>query len=329
MQKHILLVEDESALRRSLSLGLNQIGYDVEPCENGVSALNKIDMFNKNHIDLDLVVLDIQLPDINGKKLSKIIKSKYPNLHMLFITGYFDKLDFTEIEDFQSDGIMEKPFSVDDLNNKFLKIFEKNPEVKILEQEDKSKTFSANILLKIKEDKDFFKIYNYLFFMENVLYCDATSGDYDIILLIQANTIDECQEIFEKKIKNLDEVKECEFLPIGIPLMNDYLKEAIQETGVTSTDDFVGMNTLRDNKKAVCSYCILEVEREHLDTLYPIIKLTDNVLFCDYISGTNRLVLMLYGTQFKEIDRVITNQIVTLDGVLKVKRYPIINMYEM
>jgi CheY-like chemotaxis protein len=329
MQKHILLVEDESALRRSLSLGLNQFGYDVEPCENGVSALNKLDLYSKNNIDLDLVVLDIQLPDINGKKLSRIIKAKYPDLSMLFITGYFDKLDFTEIEDFQLDGLMEKPFSVDDLNNRFLKIFEKKPEKKILEQKDTSKTFSANILIKIEEEKDFFQLYNKLFFMENVLYCDATRGDIDIFLLIQANSKNECREIFDNKVKNLDAVQECEFLPIGIPLMNDYLKDIIQDSGISPFDDFPGMNKSRDNKNSVCSYCIVEVEREKLDIIYPIIRLTDNVLFCDYISGTNRLVLMLYGTQYTEIDKVIANKIISLEGVLKVKKYPIINMYEM
>lgn len=329
MQKRILLVEDESALRRSLSLGLNQYGYDVEPCENGISALNKLDLYSKSNIGLDLVVLDIQLPDIDGKKLGRIIRSKYPDISMLYITGYFDKLDFAEIDDFQTEGLMEKPFSVDELNNRVLTIFEKKPKKEIIEQKDTSKTFSANVLIKIDEKKDFFELYNKLFFMENVLYCDATRGDIDIFLLLQADSPEQCVEIFENKVKNLDSIKECEFLPIGIPVMNDYLKDIINDLGITTYDDFPDMMKVRSNKNSVCSYVIVEVDREKLDIIYPILRLTDNVLYCDYISGTNRLVLMLYGTQYSEIAKIITNKIISLEGVLKVKKYPIINIYEM
>ena len=41
--KKVLLIDDETSLRRSLTLGLNQKGYEVEPCENGISALNKLE----------------------------------------------------------------------------------------------------------------------------------------------------------------------------------------------------------------------------------------------------------------------------------------------
>jgi len=41
MQRRILLIDDEPSLRRSLTLGLNQRGVDVELCENGMSALIK------------------------------------------------------------------------------------------------------------------------------------------------------------------------------------------------------------------------------------------------------------------------------------------------
>ena len=77
MQKRILLVDDESSLRRSLSVSLGQEGYDVEPCENGIHALKKLYQYKKSNIQLDSIVLDIRLPDIDGIKLGKIIRSKY------------------------------------------------------------------------------------------------------------------------------------------------------------------------------------------------------------------------------------------------------------
>ncbi|MBI2419575.1 MAG: response regulator [Ignavibacteriales bacterium] len=175
MQRRVLLVDDESALRRSLSLGLNQFGYDVEPCENGITALNKLELYQKNHVDIDVVVLDIELPDINGKKLGRIIRNKYPGSSMLYITGYADKLDLAEIEDLQIDGLLEKPFSVDDFAGKIQGILDRKSETQMqqIKAEDDAKAVSAYALIKVRDDADFFSLYKKLYFMENLLYCDA------------------------------------------------------------------------------------------------------------------------------------------------------------
>ena len=98
MQKKILLIDDESSVRRTISLALNQEGYDVEPCENGFNALKKLDVLKQNNINLDSIVLDIILPDIDGIKLSKIIKEKYPGIPIVFITGYANKVVDQEID---------------------------------------------------------------------------------------------------------------------------------------------------------------------------------------------------------------------------------------
>jgi DNA-binding Lrp family transcriptional regulator len=89
------------------------------------------------------------------------------------------------------------------------------------------------------------------------------------------------------------------------------------------------MSKIRDSHKSVCSYVLLNVDREKLEIVYPILKLTDNVLYCDYAEGSSDLILMVYGTQFSEIDKIIENKISNLDGILKVKEYPIINVFEM
>ena len=61
MQKRIMLIDDESSLRRSLSLGLNQLGFDVEPCDCGFTALNKLELYKKNDVLLDTILVDIDL----------------------------------------------------------------------------------------------------------------------------------------------------------------------------------------------------------------------------------------------------------------------------
>lgn len=331
MQKRIMLIDDESSLRRSLALSLNQLGFDVEPCENGYTALNKLELYKKNDINLDTVLVDIDLPDIDGRKLGKIIKAKYPNTTMLYITGYANQLDFSEKDSLMADGLVEKPFTADDIIEEVNKILAKNSKNDITKESEKTeaKTVSSYVLIKVKEDVDFFQLYKKLYFMDGVLYCDSTKGDIDIFLLIQSDSLFGCKEIFENDIKNLDGIKEAQFLPISIPVLNDNIKEIINAAGISLFEDMPGMSKERDSKKSVYSYVLLSIEREKLEQLYPILRLTENVLYCDYITGQYNLMLMIYGSQFSEIDKVIQNKIIKLDGVLKVKEYPIINIFEM
>ncbi|MDR3627163.1 MAG: response regulator [Ignavibacteriaceae bacterium] len=331
MTKRILLIDDDSSIRRSLSLGLNQLGYDVEPCDCGFKALNKLDLYTKNSVNLDSVVVDVNLPDINGIKLGKIIKSKYPDSAIMYITGYADKLDLSDIEDIKEEGLLEKPFTADDLITEINKILGKHSKAPKPETEEgkEVKTSSAYVLIKVKNNTDYFSLFQKLYFMDNVVYCDATQGDIDIFMLLQSDSIDGCMEVYENNIKKIKEIQDVRFLPVSVPMLNDNIKEIVNAVGIGLFDDMHGMNKIRDSHKSVCSYILLNVDREKLDNIYPILKLTDNILYCDYTEGSYNLILMVYGTQFSEIDKIIENKISNLDGVLKVKKYPIINVFEM
>lgn len=327
--KRILLIDDELSIRRSLTLSLNQLGYDVEPCDSGLAALNKLELYKKNAVNLDTVVVDINLPDINGLKLGKIIKSKYPATSMMYITGYADKLELTEIEELREDGLLEKPFSADDLITEINKILEKHPKAPAEEVKPEVRSTSAYVLIKVKNEVDYFSLYRKIYFMENILYCDATRGDIDMFVLLQSNSIDACKEIYEKEILTLEGIKEADFLPVSIPLLNDNIKDIVQSAGISLFEDNPAMNKIRDSKKAVYSYVLLDVDREKLERVYPILRLTENILYCDYTSGKYNIILMVFGTQFNEIDNIIENRINILDGVLKVKEYPVIGIFEM
>jgi CheY-like chemotaxis protein len=328
-QKRILLIDDESSIRRSLSLSLNQLGYDVEPCDSGLSALNKLELYKKNSVNLDSVVVDINLPDINGVKLGRIIKSKYPDATMMYITGYADKLEQIEIEELKEDGLLEKPFTADDLITEINKILQKHPKVPVEIKKEEAKTTSAYVLIKVKEDVNYFTLYQKIYFMENVLYCDATRGDIDIFVLLQSDSIDKCKEIYEKEILSLEGIRETVFLPVSVPLLNDNIKDIVQSAGISLFEDNPAMSKIRDSKKAVYSYVLLDVDREKLERVYPVLRLTENILYCDFTSGNYNIIMMVFGTQFSEIDKIIESKIINLDGVLKVKEYPVINIFEM
>jgi CheY-like chemotaxis protein len=330
MERKILFVDDEASLRRTMSLGLSQRGYDTEPCENGMSALKKLDSYVKNNINLDAIVVDICLPDIDGIKLVKIIKFKYPGIPVILISGYADRYR-DEIRNLKIGAFLEKPFSPDELSDSFEKVMAREHAAEPAKSEEKveSRSQSVYMLLKLEDNADYFETYRTLYYMKDVLYCDATKGDYDIFLLAQSNSMESLRELCENRIKKVQGVQSVDFLEVGSPVLDDSTAAIIHSVEDALADESTELAKARDMGQRVCSYLLMEVEREKLDEIYPTLRLNDNVIFCDYTTGKYNLVLFVTGCYFNEIDRFIQDEIVNMDGVLKVKEYPIVNLFEM
>lgn len=77
----ILLVEDELNLAKTISLNLELDNYSVLLAINGREALNQ---FNIHFDTIELVLLDVMIPEINGFDLCKQFKSKKPSLPIIF-----------------------------------------------------------------------------------------------------------------------------------------------------------------------------------------------------------------------------------------------------
>lgn len=101
----ILVVEDDHTIREGISEYLSEFGYSVIEAKDGKEALLK---FNN---DINLVILDIQIPFINGLEVLKEIR-KNNKLPILILTAFSNeeyKIDaFTNL----ADGYIEKPFSL-------------------------------------------------------------------------------------------------------------------------------------------------------------------------------------------------------------------------
>ena len=330
MMKKILLVDDESSLRRTMTLGLSQHGIDTEPCENGVNALKKLESYIKNSIPLDGIVVDLRLPDIDGINLVKIMKFKCPGVPIIMITGYADRYNMEEIRNLQVNAFMEKPFTADELTDQFTRIItERQAADAPAVEKDEAASESAYLLLKVDEDKGFFETYQELYYMDNVLYCDATKGDYDIFMLVQAENMEKIHEIVETKIKKVQGISSVDYLEVEKPILDDSTINIIKDAEDVLENEVTMADRNRDNSRKVCSYILLEVEREKMDDIYPTLRLDENVVYCDYTTGKYNLVLMVTGSYFDEIDRFVGEKVINLDGVLKVKEYPIVSLFEM
>lgn len=327
----ILFVDDEAPLRRTMAMGLSQQGYDTEPCDNGMNALKKLETYVKNNINLDAVVVDIRLPDIDGIKLVKIIKFKYPGIPVILISGYADQYSREEIRHLKVNAFLEKPVSPEQLSHQFKEILSQSKKTAEEPVREKNEAYSVSsyLLINVEDDADFFETYRSLYTLPDVVYCDATKGDYDILMLIQSDSAEGCARICEDQVKKVPGVRSVEMMEISAPVLEESTQAILRTVEDALGDEEKDSLKSRDMSQRVSSYILLEVEREKLDQVYPALRLDESVVFCDYTTGRYNLVLFVTGAYFAEIDRFISGKILTMEGVLKVKEYPVISLFEM
>ena len=122
MTMKILITEDDTIIREGICAYLSEFNYEtIEACD-GREALSK---FESNKIDL--VILDIQIPFINGLDVLRKIRKK-SNLPVLILTAFSDEeFKITAFSNL-ADGYIEKPFSLPVLKARIDALITKNYE---------------------------------------------------------------------------------------------------------------------------------------------------------------------------------------------------------
>ncbi|MEJ2690759.1 MAG: response regulator, partial [Deltaproteobacteria bacterium] len=102
---HVLVVDDEFLIRNMVRKALAHLGVTVDVAENGLEAQQKIIAGNYN-----LVITDINMPEMNGADLLRWIWENHPNIEGIVMTGYdLDKAITTELSAWVTDYLI-KPF---------------------------------------------------------------------------------------------------------------------------------------------------------------------------------------------------------------------------
>lgn len=109
MAKRILVVEDNDLNRKLFCDVLKSQGYAVEPCADGLEALGKAREFVPN-----LIIMDIQLPNISGLDLIEQAKADATlrAIPVLAVTAYAGQGDEDRIRDAGAEGYLAKPVSI-------------------------------------------------------------------------------------------------------------------------------------------------------------------------------------------------------------------------
>jgi two-component system, OmpR family, KDP operon response regulator KdpE len=109
-QGRLLIVEDDSALRRSLRTTLDVLGFDVGEASNGEDGLVRLRM-----VDYEAVLLDINMPGIGGIETCRRIRRNYTRIPILMLTVRDSEDDKVEALEAGADDYVTKPFQTREL----------------------------------------------------------------------------------------------------------------------------------------------------------------------------------------------------------------------
>lgn len=116
--KRILVVDDEENTRIGLSKLLSQEGFQVESAANGNDALEMLGQHKVN-----LVISDINMPDMNGLVFLRELSRKFPSTNVIMITAYGGVESYLEAMNLGAYEYLHKPVRLDELRSVMKKIF--------------------------------------------------------------------------------------------------------------------------------------------------------------------------------------------------------------
>jgi two-component system KDP operon response regulator KdpE len=105
----ILIVDDETPIRKLLRMGLGTQGYDVLEAANGKIALELLAQ------DPALIILDLGLPDIQGHDLLRMIRGRNDSVPIVVLSSRGDEAGKVQALDLGADDYLTKPFGMDEL----------------------------------------------------------------------------------------------------------------------------------------------------------------------------------------------------------------------
>jgi len=110
LQGNILVIDDDSELRRVLKRTLGALGFEVADCANGEQALQELATRA-----FDVVLMDVNMPGIGGIAACQAIRQRDPRLQILMLSVRDEETDKIEAFNAGADDYITKPFAIGEL----------------------------------------------------------------------------------------------------------------------------------------------------------------------------------------------------------------------
>ncbi len=117
-KKRILLVDDEENARTALAKILSREEYEVISAGNGFEALELL-----NNTQVDLIITDINMPEMNGMSFLREINQLYPGSNVIMVTAYGEVESYIEAMNLGAFEYINKPVRINELKKIISKVF--------------------------------------------------------------------------------------------------------------------------------------------------------------------------------------------------------------
>jgi PAS domain S-box-containing protein len=111
-REHILLMEDEAAVSEIARDALTELGYTVSLAPDGLTG---VEMYKARQATVDLVLLDMNMPLMGGREAFEQLRALRPDLPIIILTGYGERVVEASAFPGVVNGFMQKPFQIEDL----------------------------------------------------------------------------------------------------------------------------------------------------------------------------------------------------------------------
>lgn len=118
----VLLVEDETPVRIFSAQALKNKGYHVLEAESGEAA---IEIVEEKGAEIDVIVSDVVMPGMNGPAMVNQVLKDYPDIKVIFISGYSEETFLENEKTGESFAFLPKPFTLKQLAGKLKEVMEK------------------------------------------------------------------------------------------------------------------------------------------------------------------------------------------------------------
>lgn len=206
----ILIVDDEASIREFLEIMLKRERYDVTTVDSAKACLGEL-----NNKSFDIVLTDINMPEIDGLKLLSEIKTENPNVIVVIMTAYGSAESAVQAMKNGASDYISKPFQIEEL----LVILEKCMTMARIEHENR------HLRSKLKQEYSFEKIIGNSEQMQNIfgLIRRVSRTTANVLITGESGT---GKELVASALHNYSDLKDKPFVTVNCGAIQENLLES-------------------------------------------------------------------------------------------------------
>jgi CheY-like chemotaxis protein len=321
--KRVLLIDEDTEVRRILRGGLVLAGYAADDVVDGLSALEVVRRANAEGHGFSCIITEAFLPDFDGKLMLRALRAQYPQLPLIVLSGFGDEELQTFVGEQAPSCYFDKPVDTQvvlaALDNFDLRT---TTEQSLAPKEDDApRVFEAYIFLRLVDKERAGELYSHLRRIPGVRICNAVRDHCDLVLRLTTASMEDLNRSIET-VRSVTGVAILSLERIERRRLSPEAEEFLLHYESVSAEDRKQYKVMGDTN----AYLFIDIDRYQFERIYTSIIMTKGVIGCQVSSNSSRLTVLLSGAVRPNVVRHLLQKIATMDGIRRVQEATVINM---